>query len=86
MRIVFIILAITLLMGGCSSVSKIQLPNGEQGFYVKCPRSVQNCYEKATEVCPHGYRVMDKTDNSTFITNGGNFTPVKKFEMMVQCK
>lgn len=72
----------------CSSASKIQLPNGKQGYFIKCPRSIQNCYEKATKTCPNGYEIQDKNDNSTFIHNNSNgqFTAVKKFEMMIQCK
>lgn len=82
----FAIATLSLHLIGCSTASKIQLPNGKQGYYVKCPRSMQNCYEKATEVCPNGYQVKDKVDSSTFVNNNGQLTAVKKFEMLVQCK
>lgn len=70
----------------CSTAQTMKLPNGKLGYYVKCPRSIQNCYEKAAEVCPKGYEVQDKTNNSKILHYAGTLTTVKKFEMMVQCK
>ena len=85
-----ILLATIAMLAGCASAQQMRLPNGEQGFYVKCSRSKSVCYEEASEVCEGKYKVLDQTDASKLIENNimGNSSLVhaKRYEMMIQCQ
>jgi len=47
---------IACLLAACTSAKPLMAPSGAQGFKVWCELPSQ-CYEKAAEVCPHGYAI-----------------------------
>lgn len=68
---------------GCTTVEQIPAPDGEMHFSINCKRSITNCYEKAAELCPSGYTLADKQDETTQIPSG---TTVRRYNMLVKCK
>ena len=82
-----------LVLAGCASVKQVKGPNGEVAYLVQCGNAVKGkCAEKASEVCPNGYNLLDR--NSSLydeLTKVGN---VGKLEikadttttMLIQCK
>jgi hypothetical protein len=73
MKLATIILAIVLVLTGCtlpinarnvggSTVSDVPLPNGEQGINIICFRSIAACYQTASKVCRGGsWRIIDNS-------------------------
>ena len=50
---------------GRSSATPLKGPDGQPGwFYVWCKGEKKNCDEKAGEVCPQGYELIDMSENS----------------------
>lgn len=76
------------LLIGCATSRTIMGPNGKPAQSINCPRSIENCYEKASEVCPGGYKVLNSNDESSFIHNSynGQITPYQRYNMFVECK
>jgi len=64
MKIKYIsLLVLVALNSGCAVSTPIVLPSGEQGFAIDCEgysTSFTKCYEKAGEVCPRGYDVLER--------------------------
>ena len=63
-----IILLLTIFfLGACASSKELVLPSGEKGFAVNCGSYEGNswsaCYEKAGEVCPLGYDILEKIES-----------------------
>src|SRR4051812_28106820 len=78
--------AVVLAMSSCATSTPIMGPNGAQHFNVSCPRTIENCYEEAARVCPNGYQVVDKNDNSTLVPVNGSVVAARKFSMLIECR
>ena len=65
MRFIVPVLASSAL-AGCASINPVPFkgPNGHPAFAMECSgmgRTLEACYQKAGEVCPSGYRIVDRT-------------------------
>jgi|GEM_PF-1960206 len=51
-----------LFLAGCSSttVDSESRPNGQHRHKIQCRDSVGGCYEKAEDLCPGGYLVLNR--------------------------
>lgn len=60
-------LAITSMVAACSEASArpVTTPSGSRGFVIDCRRNQNNCFEKAGEVCPGGYEIIDDARGTT---------------------
>jgi hypothetical protein len=59
MKIVFAIISIAVL-SGCATSKQIIGPNGTPAYAIRCGAAVPDaCIEKAGEVCPSGYVVLN---------------------------
>jgi hypothetical protein len=56
MRIVFIVLFAVCMLTACTTAKPLMAPSGAQGYKVWCEITSQ-CYEKAAQMCPHGYTI-----------------------------
>lgn len=59
-----VLLSIWLLMSSCASIDPTPFkgPNGGTAYAMKCSgfgRTLDACYQKAGEVCPSGYTIID---------------------------
>lgn len=82
-----------ILLAGCASATQVKGPNGEPAFLVKCGNAVKSkCTAKANDLCPHGYRVLDRQadayGDSSKVGNAGmlEIRADTTTTMLVQCK
>jgi hypothetical protein len=60
---VFVCAAIAALLTGCVTSRPVALPNGTQGYDIRCPgtaRDISDWMNKAAEVCGGKYQIIDR--------------------------
>lgn len=86
---------VALLIGGTvacgASASRVTGPDGSFNWYaITCRRNRSNCYEKAGEVCPGGYKVADGDDREGIYAHADSsstmVTTTYHGEMLIKCK
>lgn len=84
----YALLSLVLLLSACVSATEMRDAKGKKQIFIECNgtvNSLSNCYKKAAEVCPSGYKTIDKIDvtegfnaawgsNGQFSNNSGYFT------------
>ncbi|MES1182204.1 MAG: hypothetical protein ABUL60_00240 [Myxococcales bacterium] len=86
-------LAITMLVPACGNAvaRPVTTPSGRRGFAIDCRRNQNNCFEKAGEVCPQGYEIVDDARGTTGVqVTSGYATGIsidKKFagQLLIAC-
>jgi hypothetical protein len=88
------LLAAALLLAACGSSSHT-VATGQAGYAdnrgqvqsISCRRSVENCWDEATNVCPGGYDVMDSGTGTRIIPiSGVGPIAVQKYSVLVRCR
>jgi hypothetical protein len=82
-RPVLAILAATAGISGCVTARPVSLPNGTQGYAIRCPgaaRDIGDCMNKAAETCGGKYQILDRDGN----VSGGVATAVGNSAVFVQ--
>lgn len=86
------ILAVSLLslhIAGCATARKMTTPDGNEGYYIKCDGtavSMDVCYRKASDLCPNGYKIIDKNNESGVVINPYTIGSTSKKGIFVECK
>lgn len=63
---------LAVMLAACATSKPIVGPNGTPAYSIICGAAVINaCYEKAGEVCPNGYVILN-TDGSRYLGQIGN--------------
>lgn len=83
---------IALLAVGCTKVTNVVTPSGNQGYALSCGSRADRCYEKAGELCPKGYNVVNQGTGMSAVPGygssgqpGGTFaTSIQS--MLIECK
>lgn len=68
---------------GCVTSRHVALPNGTQGYAIKCPgaaRDISDCMNEAARVCGGKYQILDRDGNMA----GGVVAPVGNGAVFVQ--
>ena len=66
----YIYLVSLFVLVGCASAKQVRGPNGENAYEIQCGNAVKNkCALKAADVCPHGYRMLERKSNTYDDTN-----------------
>jgi len=88
-----LILILLVIFAGCASSKMVKGPNGEDAYLVKCGNAVkEKCTEKANDLCPHGYMLLDRNsdsyDDQTKVGNAGmlEIKADTTKTMLIQCK
>jgi len=70
----------------CATSTEVMLPSGQSGYSITCHENKTGCYEKAQEVCPKGYEMIDTSaaTNGSMINN--NVTLSSQHTMLIDCK
>lgn len=69
------VFAVAAVLSGCVTARPVALPNGSQGFSIRCDgpaRDVSSCMNKAAEICGGPYKIVTGSSES----NGGAIAPV----------
>ena len=54
-------LLVPVLLAACAvPVQEFRGPNGNTAYSMKCGSEVARCYQKAGEICPTGYTIIDR--------------------------
>jgi hypothetical protein len=78
-------------LSGCMSIDPTSFrgPNGKQGYSMKCSgmgRTLEACYQKAGEVCPSGYNIVDRSSGTIGFMNQGTFMMAPQNSLTIECK
>ena len=82
MKNFLVVFSLSSLVIACARATPVITPNGNQGYSISCGAAVlDKCYEKAGEVCPRGYEVLDRqgsqylgqvSTGNAYANSGGN--------------
>jgi hypothetical protein len=59
-------IALMVLISGCVTERPVALPNGTQGYAIRCPgaaRDISDCMNEAAKVCGGKYQILDRDGN-----------------------
>lgn len=72
------------------SVTPVTAPSGKPGYSMKCSgwgRSIEDCYKKAAELCPHGYVIENQQQSTQGIPQqNGSTVIIQRDYMLISCK
>src|SRR5580658_4503531 len=85
--------ALVALISGCVTERPVALPNGTQGYAIRCPgaaRDISDCMNEAAKVCGGKYQILDREGNvvggaAVASGNGAVFVSAIKRTMIVKC-
>jgi hypothetical protein len=69
-------------VAGCTRVTQISGPDGKPAYSLNCGANRAGCLQKAGEMCPAGYTVLDSAQGMVAVN--GLMAP--KNEITVSCK
>ena len=83
------IFVVVLLVGCGPKVTNIVAPSGKQGFSLSCGSKMDRCMEKAGELCPNGYNIVNQASGTVAVPVYGSYGGVvaaPKHEMAIECR
>ena len=91
MRNFFSILALTLACTSCVSITpqKFKGPNGQDAYTMKCSgygRTIEMCYQKAGDLCPSGYNIVNQSSSIVAVPSGNSFLAAPQNNLTIECK
>ena len=87
-----VLLALWLLLTSCASIDPTPFkgPNGGTAYAMKCSgfgRTLDACYQKAGEVCPSGYTIIDRASGTVAVpTKGGGIMAAPSHHLAIECR
>ena len=79
------ILTVAALMASCTTSKQIVMPSGDKANLIECGGTANkwsSCYEKAGELCPSGYDILDRSEERGMMGN----SPSIDRTLIVNCK
>jgi len=65
-------------------------PNGKAAYSMECSgmgRTLEACYQKAGEICPVGYNIINSTSGTVAVpVYGGGIVAVPDYGLAIECK
>ncbi len=84
-----IITGLTALMYGCANnPSPMSTSNDKQSYIINCGFGINKCYQKATNLCPDGYDIIDHSKKiASLVPHYGEYPMTVYIEnLTVTCK
>lgn len=82
---IIIYVALTFTFISCSSSEETQNSALGYKYTVSCRNEVQDCYERCSELCPHGYLVANKVRSRRIDKDNSEYSVIIRCkEKMVQ--
>lgn len=75
-----------LLLSGCVLVKTVNGPNGTPAYSLRCGMNAQSCYEKAGELCPHGYTVLNEANGFAVAPTARGLVGGSQYELLIECR
>ena len=88
---VFVATIPILLLGCAVAIEPKQFlgPNSKTAYSMKCSgngRTLEGCYQKAGELCPGGYNIVDRTNGTVGIPMQSGTLMVPQYGIAIECK
>jgi hypothetical protein len=83
------VLCLTLCLSACAlQPTPITTANGSRGYNMDCSSGIETCYQKATELCPNGYDILEHSEKtSAVIPHYGEYPMILHREnLLIECK
>lgn len=80
---------VAIAVAGCVPVHVTQVtgPDGRPALVLRCGVHDDRCYEKAGELCPNGYNILDQASGFAVVpTANHSVVGGSHHTMMVECK
>lgn len=79
-----------LCLSACASITPVEFkgPNGNPAFSMRCSgmgRTLEDCYQKAGELCPNGYTVVDRASSVIGVPVRGGMLMAPQHSLAVEC-
>lgn len=85
MRYLWLLAAVGL--GGCVRTAPVMAPDGSHGILISNCNDSQACYEKAAEICPRGYNVFDRQNQTwAYVPAFYGTRAVNQQELFISCR
>ncbi len=86
-----LVLLLIILLSGCMAITPNEMrgPNGKTAYAMKCSgfgRTLGACYEKAGEICPSGYTVVDRASSVVGVPSNGGTIMAPQHSLVIECK
>ena len=75
-----------LFVMGCVSTQEFKGPNGKTAYSMDCGNHLNACYQKAGEVCPTGYTILDRASGTMAVPFGGAIVAAPRHNLAIECK
>lgn len=82
-------LCFAVFLSGCAfQPASITTADGKQGYTLNCNSGLEKCHQKATELCPAGYDIIDHSKkSSTVVPHYGEYPMTINTESLtLECK
>lgn len=81
----------TVVLSGCASIEPVPFngPNGKKAYSMRCSgmgRSLEACYQKAGEICPSGYSIVDRSTGAIGVPTSGGMMIAPQNTLAIECK
>ncbi len=78
-------------VAACASIDPKSFsgPNGKPAYSMRCSgmgRTLDACYQKAGEVCPNGYNIIDRSSGTIDVPTSSGMLIAPKESLAVECK
>jgi hypothetical protein len=73
-------------LASCVQTQAFRGPNGNTAYSMRCGANLSACYEKAGELCPKGYNIIDRATGVAAVPSGTSFIAAPQHSLAIECK
>ena len=74
------------VLEGCVRTQEFKGPNGRTAYSMSCGNRLGACYERAGEVCPNGYDILDRASGTVAAPFRGGMVATQQHNLAIECK
>jgi hypothetical protein len=85
------IVLVAVFLVSCAAIKPKQFigPNGKTAYSMRCSgmgRTLDACYQKAGEICPKGYNIIDHISGTIALPVNGSIMAAPQYNLMIECR
>ena len=85
------LMILLMLTSSCAAIEPVPFkgPNGKEAYSMRCSgmgRTIEDCYQKAGEICPDGYTIINQESSLAGSAGQGSAYLVTKRGLAIECK
>ena len=82
---------VAVFLTSCAAIEPKQFvgPNGKTAYSMRCSgmgRTLDACYQKAGELCPNGYTIIDRASGTVAVPINGSIVAAPQHNIAIECK